>query len=227
MSATDALHTAFDGIVCTPSAAPHLRIGRQEHLFHEGDPADAIFVVLSGVVVIYRTGLDGNRLIHGLRFAGELVGVGYGETFGVSAVAVRPSVVRRVSRASLERLIDEDHAAVRQILKVLTAELMRTSDQLMVIGSRTAIGRVATCLLDMSTRAAGGGETFILPICRSEMADYLSLTIETVSRAMSRLKSLGIISLPQTNTVTIRDRAALQALAAEDGEGAARGRLCA
>ncbi|MCF3934827.1 helix-turn-helix domain-containing protein [Acuticoccus sp. M5D2P5] len=198
-----------------------------EHLFHEGDPAAAIFEIASGVVIIYRTGLDGCRLIHGLRFKGELVGVGYGETYGVSAVAVRPATVRRISRAALDRAIDDDPGAARRVLEALTSELMRISDRLMVIGSRTAIGRVAACLLDLSARSAGGGETFILPICRSEMADYLGLTIETVSRAMTRLKTLGIITLPRSDTVTIKDRPALQTLAHDDGDGAARGRLCA
>lgn len=207
--------------------APPLGWAKQEHLFHEGDPAAALFIIESGAVVIYRTARDGCRLIHGIRFKGEYVGLGYGETYGVSAVAVRPTTARSISRAALNRLIETDSTVARQMMLSLSAELMRTSDHLMVIGSRTAIGRVAACLLDLSERAAGGEGTFILPVSRSEMGDLLGLTIETVSRAMTRLKTLGIIALPRSDTVVIRSRSALLALAHDDGDGAARGRLAA
>jgi len=206
---------------------PLVKFNSQEHLFHEGDETDALYEIVSGVVVIYRVALDGSRQIHGLRYAGEFVGIGYGRTYGVSAVAVRPTTVRRLPKAMLERAIEETPHLARRLLEVCTDELMRTSDQLMVISNRIALGRVAACLLDIHERAAGGGDTIILPITRSEMGDLLGLTIETVSRAMTRLKSLGIIALPRSDTVIVRDRDAMRALAEGDGTGAARGRLCA
>lgn len=208
-------------------ASAPVKFNAHEHLFHEGDEADALYEIESGVVVIYRVALDGSRQIHGLRYPGEFVGVGYGSTFGVSAVAVRPVTARRIPRPALDRAIDEAPKLARRLLEACTNELMRTSDQLMVISNRTAIGRVASCLLDIHERAAGGGDTVILPITRGEMGDLLGLTIETVSRAMTRLKSLGVISLPRSDTVIVRDREALHALAEGDGNGAARGRLCA
>lgn len=209
-----------------PAGAPSLtRVASGEHLFHEGDPVEAIFEIVSGVVVIYRTSIDGCRLIHDLRFRGELVGLGYGQTYATGAIAMRPTTLRRISRAAMERCLDEDPATVRRMLEAMTLEITRTSDRLMVIGSRTAIGRVATCLLDLSNRMAGGTDTFILPISRSQMADYLGLTVETVSRSMTRLKTLRVIALPRSNTIVIRDRVELQTLAHEDGAGAARGRL--
>ncbi|MBJ3776597.1 Crp/Fnr family transcriptional regulator [Acuticoccus mangrovi] len=210
-----------------PVPASTLRWDSQEHLFHEGDPVSAIFTIESGAVVIYRTARDGCRQIHGIRFQGELVGIGYNVTYGVSAVAVRPTSARAVSRATLDRLLDNDPTLARQMMRALTSELRRTSNLLMVIGSRTAIGRVAACLIDFSNRAADSDDTFVLPLSRGEMGDLLGLTIETVSRAMTRLKVLGIIALRRTDTVTIRKRATLLALAEEDGDGAARGRLCA
>lgn len=185
-----------------------------------------IYKLESGAVVIYRLGFDGCRLIHGIRFKGELLGLGYQGTYSVSAVAVRPTTAHSISRAALDRMIDTDPCVARQVMRALSSELVRTSDHLMVLGSRTSIGRVAACLIDLSDRAAGGGDTFMLPVTRAEMGDLLGLTIETVSRAMTRLKMLGTISLPRSDTVVIRNRPALLALAQDDGAGAARGRLC-
>lgn len=227
MIAKSAICAALPDTLLPVSTMPLLRWNNHEHLFHEGDTASAIFAIESGAVLIYRTTLDGCRLIHGIRFKGELVGVGYGDTYGVSAVAVRPATARSISRCALDRAIDEDPAVARTIMQALTSELMSTSDQLMIIGSRTAIGRVAACLVDLSNRAAGGGDDFVLPVNRAEMGDLLGLTIETVSRSMTRLKTLGIIALPRSDTVMIRKRSALLALAQDDGDGAARGRLCA
>ncbi|RAI03825.1 transcriptional regulator [Acuticoccus sediminis] len=222
LSTHPASHSAFSS-----HATPLTRVGSHEHIFHEGAPAEAMFMIVNGVVVIYRTGIDGCRIIQDLRFKGEYVGVGYEENYSFSAIAVRPTVVRRIARAAVERAIDESPVTARRLLEALTLEQSRLSDRLMVIGSRTAIGRVAACFLDISSRSSGGAETFMVPISRSEMADYLGLTIETVSRAITRLRTLGIIALPRSDTVTIRDRAALQALAQDDGDGAARGRFCA
>lgn len=227
MHAMPAAHPDLPQALPFVGAQPVYRWDRHEHLFHEGDAASATFAIESGAVMIYRTTLDGCRLIHGIRFKGEFVGVGYGDTYGVSAVAVRPTVARSISRPALDRAIDTDPGVARCMMQALTAELTSTSDQVMIIGSRTAIGRVAACLVDLSTRAAGGAETFVLPVNRAEMGDLLGLTIETVSRSMTRLRSLGIIALPRSDTVTIRNRPALLALARDDGDGAARGRACA
>ena len=206
---------------------PLARWSSHEHIFHEGDPASAIYVIESGAVIVYRTALDGCRLIHGIRFRGELVGLGFLDSYSVSAIASSPTAARTISRCALDRLIETDPAVAQAMMQALMAEMQMTSDQLMIIGSRTALGRVAACFLDLSNRAAGGGETFVLPVSRAEMGDLLGLTIETVSRSVSRLKALDIIALPKSDTVVIRNRPGLMALAQDDGAGAARGRLCA
>lgn len=206
---------------------PLSRWSSHEHIFHEGDPASAIYVIESGAVIIYRTALDGCRLIHGIRFRGELVGLGFLDSYSVSAIASSPTAARTICRCALERMIETDPAVARTMMQALMAEMQMTSDQLMVIGSRTALGRLAACLLDLSNRAAGGGDTFVLPVSRAEMGDLLGLTIETVSRSFSRLRALDMIALPKSDTVVIRNRPGLMALAQDEGEGAARGRLCA
>lgn len=222
------LHTSMAPSATWPAPVAQIaRFGSHEHLFHEGDVATALFVIEAGVIAIYRTTFDGGRLIHGLRFKGELIGVGYGRTYGVSAVALRPSTVRRIPRSAIESALDDDPAFARRLLEICTRELMAISDQLLVIGSRTSLGRVAACLLDLSERAASGSDTFILPVTRSEMGDLLGLTIETVSRTMTRLKTLGVIALPHSDTVVIKNRETLRHLARDEGEGAARGRICA
>ena len=106
-----------------------------------------------------------------------------------------------------------------------SAAFERTREQLMIVGSRSALGRVAALLMDLSERAEHSCATVTIPLTRSEMGDYLGLTIETVSRSMSRLKALKIIALPRSDSVLILNRSRLSDLASGVDEGAARGRI--
>ncbi|WP_170134964.1 Crp/Fnr family transcriptional regulator [Acuticoccus kandeliae] len=197
------------------------------HILREGDEASALCEILSGAVMIYRHTVDGSRVILGLRFKGELVGLSSRQRYACSAVAIRPTTLRKIPYSAIDKAIDHDPRLARRLLNACTAELCRSREQLMIVGNRTALGRVAALIIDLADRSQEDGIAMTLPFTRCEMGDYLGLTLETVSRAISRLKALRIIDLPRSDMVIIRDRARLEALADGDGDGASRGRLCA
>lgn len=209
-----------------PFPTQMIRFDAREPIFHEGDDAEAVFVVDAGVVMLHRTAVDGTRLIHGLRFSGELIGLSSLGRYMVGAVAARQTTLRRVPRCALDKAMESDPLLARRLVAGCTAELMRACDQLMIVGSRSALGRVAAFLLDIAERMAGGVDTFVLPLTRQEMADALGLTMETVSRSMTRLRGVGVLALPNSGTVRLLDRARLRDLAQGDGE-LARGRVVA
>lgn len=225
LALSDKPDTRFDSVLPTLAQCQTFAVG--EHVFHEGDAAAAVFEVVDGVVVLYGITLEGGRQLMGLRFPGELLGLTHRETYGWSAMAVRRATLRRIPRAVLDREIEDDPDFAKRIIAACTSELSRTRDQLMIVGCRSALGRVAALLLDIAERTADGGPSFSLPITRGEMGDYLGLTLETVSRAVSRLKALKIIALPRNDQVIVLDRGRLRDLADGIGEGASRGRMAA
>ncbi|MEM8854198.1 MAG: helix-turn-helix domain-containing protein [Pseudomonadota bacterium] len=210
-----------------PSGAQPLTFSAGEHLFHEGDDATCLYEIKDGVVVLYSTALDGVRQLLGVRFRGDLLGISGGAQHHCGALAARTTRVNRMSRAQVDRMIDADPKLARRLLKACGSELLRTREQLTIVGSRSALGRVAALLLDLAGRDGNGNASVTLPLSRSEMGDYLGLTLETVSRCMSRLKALNIIALPRSDTVVILNHSRLSDLASGIDEGAARGRMVA
>ena len=123
-------------------------------------------------------------------------------------------------RAKLERVIDEHPELARQLFAIVAQDLGAARSQMLLLGRKSALERVASFLLDLSERSAARGEDpdlVALPMPRGDIGDYLGLTIETVSRTMTRLRQLGVLDLHQHRTVAIRDRDRLSEMA-EDGE---------
>ncbi|MCF3935071.1 helix-turn-helix domain-containing protein [Acuticoccus sp. M5D2P5] len=202
-------------------------IADRSHLLHEGDDAVALYEIIDGAAMIYRTSIDGRRTILGLRTQGALVGLSSGRRYVCSAVAIEPTRARRISYAALERAIDNDPRLARRLLNVCTEELSRSRERLLILGNRTALGRVAALLLELAQSTGGAKRPILLPLTRLEMGESLGLTLETVSRSMSRLRTAGIIDLPRSGVVIIRDRARLEAIADGSGDGTSGSRLCA
>lgn len=201
-----------------------LNFANGEHVLHEGAPLAAVYEILEGVVVLYKSGADGTRQLIGIRFPGDLLAISGRPEHDCSAVVTRFSRLRATPCEVLETRMEHDPALARRLLAACQNELIRTREQLLVVGSRSAIGRVAALLLYVLSRT-DSGPAFVLPLSRREMGDYLGLTIETVSRSMTRLQALGVIALARSDEVTILNRARLTALAAGEFGGAARGRM--
>jgi CRP/FNR family transcriptional regulator len=191
-----------------------------EVLFAEGDEADSIYEVVRGTVRLYKLLPDGRRLITGFLSAGHLLGLAPDGICVYTAEAITEVTLCRYKRAAFERLVDEVPGLAKRLLAVTSDELRAAQDRMLLLGRKSATEKVASFLLLMADQGDGqdAGEVAI-PMTRSDIADYLGLTIETVSRTLSKLKQQGMIALPTATRIEIRDRDDLEAVAVGETDG--------
>lgn len=180
-----------------------------EMLFTEGDEADGIYEVVSGMLRLYKLLPDGRRQITGFLSAGQILGLAPRGIQVYSAEAINEVTLCRYPRVGLDRLIDEVPALARRLLAVTSHELSTAQDQMLLLGRKAAAEKVASFLLLMADQQDTGAEISV-PMSRGDIADYLGLTTETVSRTFTKLKTMGLIGLPTPNRVEIRDRDQLE-----------------
>jgi CRP/FNR family nitrogen fixation transcriptional regulator len=185
--------------------------GRDETIFDQDDPAEHVYQVISGCVRTCRVLRDGRRQIEAFHFAGEVFGLEVGETHRVGAQTLTPAVVRVMPRHALEDLSIERGDVARRLLALATDNLRRSQDHALMLGRRSACERLAALLLDLAERT-GAQALLDVPMTRQDMADYLGLTIETVSRTFTQFQHEGLIALPSLRKVLLRDRASLEAM---------------
>ena len=181
----------------------------------EGDPADSFFNLTAGSAKLFKLMADGRRQITGFVARGHFLGLAVSATYAFSAEAIEPVRLCRFSRSRLFRLLGDFPALERRLLDRAATELVAAQEQMLLLGRKTARERVASFLLAQSA-AVPCGRTRLnlhLPMGRGDIADYLGLTIETISRTLSRLRSEGLIEIPSATTVVIRDPARLAILA--------------
>ncbi len=167
-------------------------------LIRDGDPARHVFNVTSGCVRVLKLLPDGRRQITGFLFAGDFVGLASGDAYVFSAEAVEPVTACRFSKVAYRDLMRQSPALEHALLDRATHELAAAQDQMLLLGRKTAQERIASFLLDLPARDPARPPVpghVRLPMTRSEIADYLGLTIETVSRVLTKLKTQGIIRL--------------------------------
>jgi len=188
-----------------------------ETLFSEGEAADGAFEVVKGTLRLYKLLPDGRRQIVGFPAAGTLLGLAPEGAHVYSAEAVTDVTLCRYPRASFNRLVDSVPGLARRLWAVTADELRFAQDQLLLLGRKTAAEKVASFLLLLSDQQQSPTEVEV-PMTRSDIGDYLGLTIETVSRTLTKLKRDKTIGLTSACRITLRDRDQLEALAA--GEAA-------
>jgi CRP/FNR family transcriptional regulator len=176
----------------------------------EGAPATCFFNITAGTARLYKSLPDGRRQITGFARAGDFLGLAGCTEYGFSAEAIDRVRLCRFTRLSLQRLLDDFPAMERRLLETAGNELVAAQEQMLLLGRKTASERLASFLIMMGRGAAGA---LHLPVSRSDIADYLGLTIETVSRTFTKFKSAGLISLPTITEVMILDRPRLTRLA--------------
>ena len=202
-----ALDAAFDPVLAIPGACPHF--SRDEEVFGEGEAADYVYQVVSGAVRTYRILRDGRRQIDEFHFAGDYFGFEIGETHRVTAEALTDASVRMIRRRALSDLAARRGDAARAIFRLTAEGLQRSQDHVLMLGRRSAQERVVGLLLDIAERTHAQAERDV-PMSRQDMADYLGLTIETVSRTLTALQDEGLIQLPTVRHVVLKDRRALE-----------------
>jgi CRP/FNR family transcriptional regulator len=191
------------------------RIETKEHVYCEGDPRTHVFQVEQGVIAVYKTLVDGRRQIIDFAYPGDLIGLGVLREHVLSAQAVCTSKVRCLSATALERAAEADANLAIKLYRAVCQELAATRHLLVTVGQRSAAERLASFLLTLHRRLGGPSNmTVNLAMRRSDIADLLGLTIETVSRTIAKLRTMGIIEVEQGGTtVHIRDYDRLEELA--------------
>ncbi|WP_144291651.1 helix-turn-helix domain-containing protein [Rhodoligotrophos appendicifer] len=190
-------------------------------LFWEGDDATHVFEVLEGVLRIFRILGDGRRVITGFIYPGDLVGVSLKKRYLYTAEAITPTKVRRFTRMRFETEINESPELRPQLFARLCDEMAAAQDQMVLLARKNAEERVASFLLMLARRLCQDAALcpeIELPMTRLDMADYLGLTIETVSRTMTKLFNRKIIAPSGRHAIIIRNMKELATIAGDDDE---------
>ena len=188
---------------------------RGKTIIEEGNPAEHVYKVAAGALRKVRLLPDGRRHITSFLMPGDFFGFAEGACYTHTVEAVADVTLVRYSRRGFDAALEQDPRASRHFLGLVTRALSATQDHLLLLGRKSALERMATFLLAMADRRASkAGAELDLPMNRSDVADYLGLTIETVSRLITRLRSLKIIDTPDAHRILILKRDALQDLSA-------------
>ncbi len=204
----------WNGVLETGQVELNLRAG--EPLFCEGDDAEFVYEVLDGVFCCYSLLPDGRRQVTGFVHPGDIIGLGSQDTYHTSCDAVCDATVRSIPRSRLMKVAEERPELGSRLLDCATEQLAGMQQHFVLLGCKSAQEKLASFLLTLARRYAGEDAeevTFILPMTRSDIADYLGLTIETVSRTFTKLRNAGVIDLPQSTTVHVRDIFCLEEMA--------------
>jgi CRP-like cAMP-binding protein len=187
-----------------------MRFVRNIEIYGEGEQADYLYQVISGAVRTYRTLDDGRRQIGAFYLPGDIFGVEAGDVHLWSAEAISDAQVLVVKRSAVMARAEHEKDLARQLWTLTVRELQRMQEHSILL-VKSAEERVAGFLLEMAARGAAGAAVD-LPMSRQDIADYLGLTIETVSRTITQLVQSGTIALETSRRVVFRNRPALNRL---------------
>jgi len=183
---------------------------RNVEIYGEGEAAEFLYKVISGAVRTYKVLADGRRQIGAFYLAGDLFGLEAGEDHTFSAEAVADSRILVIKRSAVNALAARNTDVAGELWNITSRELRRMQEHLLLL-IKTAQERVAGFLLEMAERSPSSNQ-INLPMSRQDIADYLGLTIETVSRTLTSLESASVIALPSARRIVLRNRATLGAL---------------
>ena len=183
---------------------------RNAEIYGENEPADYLYKVVSGAVRTYKVLVDGRRQIGGFYLPGDMFGFETSGEHAFSAEAITDCKIMVIKRSAVVALAATDGDVARQMWDLTARELQRTQDRILVL-IKSAQERVAGFLLEMARRTTVGGAVE-LPMSRQDIADYLGLTIETVSRTLTQLEKTAAIELPTSRRILLRNRTALNRL---------------
>jgi CRP/FNR family transcriptional regulator len=174
---------------------------------------EKVFIIVDGIIKLYQILPDGRRQIIGFLGPGDLLGsIKRNASVHSTAEAVTDVVACTFERGAFLEFLHESPDLMFELLINATDEIESQHDHVILLGCKRPHERLAAFLLLMQQRwpvARGNGESAHIPMARADIADYLGLTVETVSRTFTRFKKLGFIALPRTNLVQFRDLAAL------------------
>ena len=186
---------------------------KDEELFAEGDEAEFFYQVVSGAIRSYKLLSDGRRQIDAFHLRGDIFGLEAGNEHRFSAEAIGNATVVAYRRSRLSSLVQDDATFRDRIMTATLRSLERAQDHMLLLGRKTAQEKMATFLLDMADRLSKDDEHFELPMQRSDIADHLGLTIETVSRTLTQFARSSLIRLlPAGRSIGLCNKLALRSL---------------
>jgi CRP/FNR family nitrogen fixation transcriptional regulator len=195
------------------AAGTVVQVPEGREIFAEGDDSDVFYRVISGVVRSCRFLSDGRRQIAAFHTAGEVFGFELDEARQLAAEAVGDCALICYRRRSIEAMARKDEKISRQLLQYAMQNMMQARGHSLLLARRGAAEKVAAFLLDWQARSSRKN-VIHLAMTRQEIADYLALTIETVSRSLSQLERDGVIALPNTRELRLLNTEALERMAA-------------
>src|ERR1700692_3020071 len=182
---------------------------KDEEIYGEDEPAEYVYQIIRGAVRTYKLLSDGRRQIGTFHLPGDVFGLESGTNHRLAAEAIIDTSVRLVKRNSLEQAADVDVRVARKFWSITAGELKHAEDHMLLLGRKSAMERVANFLLEMDRRLAVAG-MMALPMCRRDIGDYLGLTLETVSRALSQLHAQGVLGFSGARQIVLRNRQRLR-----------------
>jgi len=190
---------------------------RGEHLFRGGDLLVSLFAIRSGSLKTYTISPEGEEQITGFHLAGEVVGLDalYNKSHPSFATALETTMVCALPFDELEELSGSIPGLRSQLLRVMSREILEDQELLLLLNKKSAEERLAAFLVNLSSRYSRRGRSasrFLLPMTRSDVGNYLGLTIETVSRLFARFQKSGLLDA-QGKEVHLLDMPALTAMA--------------
>lgn len=217
-----------DDLLNTPPARPNITRNRTvtikpgKHLFLEGDPADHIYEVASGVLRLTRILEDGRRQVIAFGYPGDTVGFPSDGLYHTDCDALEPATLVVHHLAALESPTADPDLHLR-LLRAALREISAMQDHFMMLGRKSSIEKLASFLQVLTERVgepvggpSGAYAQVTLPMTRADIADFLGLTTETVSRTFTQLRKAKIIAIDQVNTIVTLKPIALQSIAQGD-----------
>jgi CRP/FNR family nitrogen fixation transcriptional regulator len=181
---------------------------RNTEIFGENESADYVYKVLAGAVRTYKVFADGRRQIGGFYLPGDVFGLETDDCHTFSAEAINDAKILVVKRSALMALAVRDNEVARELWSMMGQEMRRVQDHILLL-IKSAKERVVGFLLEMAERVPGGNN-IELPMTRQDIADYLGLTMETVSRTLTDLQTGASIKLASARRIVLQDRGALR-----------------
>src|SRR5215467_4776014 len=185
---------------------------RRVQIVHEDEAADRVYKVISGTVCTYKVLSDGRRQIGGFYLAGNIFGLECGEGHTLAAETITNAKVLMIRKSVLSALAGRNAALTNHLLLLTARELAHVQDRVLLLSSKSAQERVVGFLLELAKRGSSSGNSVDLPMSRQDIADYLGLTIETVSRTLWALENCGAIGISRRRRIQFHSRSRLAQL---------------
>lgn len=214
ISAENTKAALLEPLGSTTTPCSETRLKAQSYLYLEGDDVDWVYQVMSGVVRLTRLLADGRRQVIAFGYPGDIVGFPVDGVHHTDCEALTDTRLQPYRRFCLENG-ECSPALHRALLQAALREIGAMQDHFMMLGRKSAVEKVASFLSVLAERVGedvGDYKQFTLPMCRSDIADFLGLTMETVSRTFTKLRKNNIIAIDNIHTIIVLRPAALLAL---------------